>query len=1756
MSTDRFARARFALALAAAFAAGLAVMALREAARERVASATTRPLPDAAVRLVVDAERLRFEFATPMVGAAAVDAPGATAGVDVTLDPPLPCALRWSSATTLDVLLAEPLPRARTTRVRLGAGLFALDGRVVAPAREFDAATPGPQVVDVKVAAPPPGSAAPLAFALTFDLPVAAAELQRALAVTAADGAPLVARVTGGDGPRHLVALELRPDAPRPAQVEVALAATLRSTVGPLPLTTPWRAKLPLAEPLAFRRSFAADDGLWLHFNHELGELDPAQVAVEPPLPLVAEVRYGALHLRGALPPGRSLTVHLPAGFPGRGAERLAAPLDHALFVPDREPALDFAARGEVLSSAAGAELEVATTNVEQLEVALWSIYPSNVVALAQDVDAGLETLAAAPQRARLALVAARNERTVTRLDLAALFGAPPRGPCVVELAAPAAGLHWPRRRLLQVSDLGLSARVALRDAVVAVRTLAGDEGVEGATVELYTPTRQRLARGTTGADGLATLPLPPPEGDRVPFLLLATRGEEVAWLELERFRVDLAHLEVGGAAPTRSGAIEAFLHPARGVVRPGESIDATALVRERDGRAAAGVPLVARFTDARGRLRRRLELAVPGSGVVPLAFATTSGDPTGAWRLELLRGGLAESDAARERLAEASCFVDCFVPDRLEVDAPPLPALIAGAPIEWAVAARWLAGGGAAGRRVVVRPRCEVGRGERDGFASGLLEPAAPPGDLAAIETVTDAAGRARISFALPPLPEGVAAWRVVLHAEVEDPSGRVVRRQQEGEARRAGPTLGVRRTATGVEVAALPPRASDASAASRAVPREPIAATLELERRRWQWELGGDGRWRSRVAATVESRRSLELQVGSPLAVALPAFDSGDEGWRVVVVRGAGQRGELLLDDAAARPDRLALRGPAQVAAGRAFTVEFDAPFAGHALVTLEGERLHAARSLAVEKGRVAVTLELPSDELGPTVHAVVALTRPQARRDATPPDWLMGALPLAVERSAAFLAVELAAPDVVLPGSDVAITVAAPGATAATVALIDVGILQRTRHPDPDPRGHFLARRRLATRGADSRVALLSGAHFPLEKLVGGDDALLEENRALGTAEVATVALFRGDVALDADGRALLFFPLPDDYEGRLRLAVVAAGPLQSGAAVRDIVVRAPLSLQLAGPRRLATGDRSEVVVTFCNRTGSAATLDWDAQTSGGLALLPAAAGGRLELTVDERREVRLALQAGSAGGGELRVTARGAGQLREVALSLAIAPRARAVVRREALALGPGEHELALRGDWLGDAVELRLVVDRRPQRQLEPLARALIDYPHGCLEQTTSRCHALLAVATLFPQLREGDAAAPERLLAAGIERLLSMQLSSGGFAFWPGGSAPHPFGTLWALDLLARAQAAGQAVPDEVLARGRRYVEREVVDGEERLAACFALEQLSRGGRPWAGRLAALAAAPPDGEGALLLALAAARLGDGEQARALLAKASAWASEGRAADAMSAPFASSLRRAALELRVRLALDPADAAAAPLADRLQQALRDPERLTTHEQAQLLLALCDWYPRFASERSAGAVTLQLGAARHELPDGEPFAARVPLREAVRLHCPDARFAALEWRGLEGEEAASGREGFGWTRRCIDVESGAEVRAGAPLRRGHLYDVVVEGGVGGRESQLLLQDLLPAGVEPEPWRAPDAADPLAARVEHVEARDDRVLLFFAVERADGRFTLRHRVRALFAGRYASGASALESLYAPGRRAALPSVPVEIVP
>ena len=219
------------------------------------------------------------------------------------------------------------------------------------------------------------------------------------------------------------------------------------------------------------------------------------------------------------------------------------------------------------------------------------------------------------------------------------------------------------------------------------------------------------------------------------------------------------------------------------------------------------------------------------------------------------------------------------------------------------------------------------------------------------------------------------------------------------------------------------------------------------------------------------------------------------------------------------------------------------------------------------------------------GPGAYVAVHVFRGGGTQDSsggTRPSRAIGLTWLGIDPAARTLAVAIDAPDEVRPRIRSVIPVkTAPGAWV-TVAAVDEGILRLTDFTAPDPAAHFLGRRALGLDIRDDWGRLILPAQGEATALrQGGDEGIG------GIREIPQkiVSLFQKPVQAGADGIANIPFDFPD-FNGQVRLMVVAWQGNRIGSASKDMLVRDQLVAEPLLPRFLAPGDTARFAVLMQN------------------------------------------------------------------------------------------------------------------------------------------------------------------------------------------------------------------------------------------------------------------------------------------------------------------------------------------------------------------------------------------------------------------------------------------------------------------------------------------------------------------------------------------------------------------------------------------
>lgn len=1744
---------------------------------------------------IAASEPLRWTFPAAMVepgeiGAAPEEAP-------LTLRPPTPGRFVWTARDALSFAPEAPW-RAGTAFVARWSPAFRAPGGAPPEPRSFVFGTAALEWSGAAQEALSPDRRATLR--LDFNAPVSAGALRATLRIETSDGRPVAFEVSGGlDTARPLVTTE--PVATD--RIALRLPRGFAGTGGPLGLADDRAVALDLQAAVALLRLEPVSESfepnfVRVSFTQPIDlETASAFVEIEPAVPFAVAADWhwwhgSTLRIAGGFESGRGYRITFRKGLKSTAGDALAADVSRQVFMPDRPPALAFRTAGRYLSPGGPMVVPVTAVNLRAFRVSAERVYENNVVALAlrRPGRAGggywnrdVADLVAPPVARTFTVEASSNAPADTPVSLRDLVGDAPSGAYRLRVDADGAGAA---EHLVVVTDTALLVHRSPRGLLVRALSIRTLDPVAGADVRAWSRANQELGRATTDDQGLARLALDPGDPAAAPCVVTARAGGDFAYLALDGARVARPGEDTG--RDYLAEGCEAFVYTDRGVYRPGETARARAILRGPDREAPAPFPVEWRVVAPDGRVRER-RAAMPGdAGACETEIALGAEDASGVYRFALGTPG------SSSELGSAAVLVEDFAPPRMKLTVEAgAGRRRAGEPLEMTVRADWLFGAPAAGcpaeGRVDFVP-ADFAPPDWEGFVFRDAEKTFAPTRRALGEAATDASGRAAFAARADPAWRPPSALRAVLGATVREPGGRAISATAACDVDVYPFYVGLRGPGEGAAPVGEPV-ALDVAAVRPDGSPETGARSLAVALRRVEWTTvlrkSGDGRyeWRSerRLAPAAETRVPLEggrgrLDVtpdaaGDYVVVARDA-ETGASASVPVRVSSPDQRWTAWSmeqpDRARIVPDRARYRP------GDEATLVIQSPFAGRALVAIESDRVLETRSFEMTANTAEIRLPVRAD-YAPNVWATVTVVRPVAPGEVRASHRAVGTACLALDLPEHRLDVRLAAPEAMRPGDEAEVEIVTAGADGApapaevALAAVDEAVCRLTGFETPDPVAFFCGPRRLGVEQFDVYDDLMpdvapAAAGRPASP-GGGDDAGAAAISLKGLLSPVPSRRFR-PVALwvaartGADGRARVPLRVPE-FAGELRLMAVAVDRARAGSARASAKVRRPLTALASAPRFLAPGDSCRVTVQVFNETGADGEASVVIRGRGPVEVDPASA---LTAPVPAGRSaiVAAALRAADRPGEAAVIveTSLGAERVTET-IELPVRPAApRTAIHGSGSVAPGGRAPIDLPAGWMPGTEAARISASGLPSVTLAGGQHELLHYPYGCIEQTVSAALPLL----FLPDLAAPGTVGPEEarhFAGNALLRVLSMQTADGSFAAWPGGRDGDPWSTLYALQFLTEARAAGLDVPGErwaaALDAAREILASSVASADDTTsrawrddmaARAWACLELARGGRAdhgWMTRLIELGdAIDPSARTRLAAALLAAGRRREAVERLPVAVAAAAAPTDRRLDG---PLDSPARNDALLLSLLVDVEPGHPAVPGLVRRIEDARVRGSWLTTQENAACLLALGKYARWAAANAKPFRASLAWGGrAATVTPEGPArleAAAPVPDRADLSNEGPGTVYYA--WTA-EGVPAAGARPEGDWRlaarRRLLDAE-GRPVDA-ARLRPGQL--VVVEWTLDAgaeRLDNVVVEDLLPAGLEVESpnLRTSRAIAWVQTRsdlpLRHVEARDDRVLGFPAAFTGTARHY--YAARAVTEGRFAWPALQASAMYAP---------------
>ncbi|MEO7050354.1 MAG: alpha-2-macroglobulin [Rhodanobacter sp.] len=1522
--------------------------------------------------------------------------------------------------------------------------------------------------------------------------------------------------------------------------------------------------------------------------------------------------------------------VQLKAGLLAADGRTLGHALKHEVFSGNLPAAVGFASHGSVLPARGTRGLPLVSMNVHDADVEFFRVhddalsdlfcaYPRNGHRDTYELDHAVsyynDCIEGGQRRSKLPITQIAdsvyanhytlggepNERTVTYLPVQSIKELSQPGVYMAVVKAGGSFQGGYDTATFFVSNLGLHLRLYRDNALLHVASLRDGAPVSGVAIEIRDETGRSKLKATTGADGNALLAYKVKLSD----VLVARLDKDVSVLPFNKPALDVSNFDISGR---KQAPFEVYAWSGRDLYRPGETLRVSALLRDYDGKPMKPQSLFVRLKQPDGRSLAETQLKPQQLNYFELSQLIPADAPTGLWQLEFRL-----DPAAKETVQAFPFHVEEFLPERLKVElSSPQARLAPGEPLKLKIASSYLYGAPAEGNRftakLLIAPDVHPLATMKDTFfGNPLVELPQKADDV--IDARLDANGVLEQDLPMPDDVQPVAPLAVTVSGSVYESGGRAVTRLLKRTYWPAAALVGVRplfdpkqgaesESPVGFEIVR-------ANADGKLVAGSHLKVRLQRELRDFYWLYEQNGGWKSDANQQLQliDEKDVDVLAGQSAHVEFPVqwgsyrVEVYDPATKLTTVfpffAGYSWEDENLGKEA--RPDKVKLQlDKARYRAGDTMKVTVTPPHDGAGVLLVESDHLLYSRNIDAKAGstfEIPVTREWERHD----VYVTALVFRGGEASERSTPARAMGIEYVAMDRNDRRIPLKLQAPTMMRPGNPLDVTVQATGLSGqnayVTVSAVDQGVLNITDYPVPDAWDWMFAKRALGIDAYDlySRIIeAMDGAQAKLR--YGGDmsgSALPKAVRL--NPKVQIVDLFAGPVAFDAQGKATLHVDVPD-FNGSLRLAALAYTDSRYGNADGNVTVRAPLVVEPSTPRVMAAGDQAMISLDLKNLSGKDGTAKVTVRGDGLIKVdkatqsvaLKDGAGTTLHMPV-------------TAGAGVAVATVDIHAQLNDYQVDrhfeFTVRPAWPEVVRTTPLALEAGNSERfgadAIAG-LLPATVRARLTLSTLPPLPYGAALRGILNYPYGCIEQTTSKGYAALILDGATAKALGGPVMSePVRKASidSALSRIASFQASNGHFSFWGGSSPIETFMTPYVVDFMLDARDAGFAVPQEVLqkalqrlnddllAGGHPYYEYEHHDHMRLADEAYSGFVLARVNRAPLGTLRAIF----DNERQKLVAplplvhfgIAFKLMGDNERAQKAIAEAFAWNKE---RPWYVGDYGSELRDLALMVALTHDYDMSkpeyDAklvewarnASANVHARQQQDKNyrwSWSYLSTQEQA----AIARVAAAFDAKSDAPlAASMSVAGKSETAPDSRVWsrelnAADLAAGVSVQPTGPAAIFATLDVAGIPKTAPAADDSQIDVRRSYFTTDG--KPWTGTQLKEGDT--LIVELNIEARMAipNALVTDLLPGGLEVENLNLGGAQQwagvvidginldqhAAAAQVVHEEYRDDRYAAALNLSRGD-KARVFYLVRAVTPGTYTVPPPLVEDMYRPAIR------------
>jgi len=965
-------------------------------------------------------------------------------------------------------------------------------------------------------------------------------------------------------------------------------------------------------------------------------------------------------------------------------------------------------------------------------------------------------------------------------------------------------------------TDIGLTIKRGNDGSVfVAASDLISTNPIQNLKIDLYDFQKQLIQTATTNSDGQVTL-----KPEQKPYFLVAQKDKQFSYLRIEDgAALNLSMYEVGGDAIKKG--LKGFIYGERGVWRPGDSLFLTFILEDKQGNLPANHPVSFELYNPQGRLYKKLISNSGSNGFYNFSTSTDKDAPTGLWNALVKVGSARFSKSIR---------VETIMPNRLKIEMKFGEKAEAGYITKdntLKLHTNWLTGALAKNLNtkinVALRPITTEFPKFKDFHFDDVVQNF-ETSNMEFFDGKVDEQGNANIPLNFELKGNAPGLLKAAFNTMVFEPGGAfsvdhfsttyspysnyVGLKLPQGEK-----YSGILYTGRNHEV-----EIATVDADGQAVSRSDIKFEMYKLEWRWWWdqyngELANyaNDNYHKPVKSELLSSKNGRAKVNVNISegnwgrylIRITDTKSGHAtstityfDWANWMEREGTGESKIMSNNLSFSTDKRSYK------TGEEVKVIIPSPKSGRALITIEnGTKVVEAHWLETEKGSTTFKFKVTA-AMAPNVYVHISLLQPHSRTNDLPIR-MYGVVPVMVDDPETHLKPTITMAKTLEPEKLANIVVSEENnkEMAFTLAVVDEGLLDITRFKTPNPYTTFYAKEALGVKTWDVYDDVIGAYGAELERIlsIGGDGSEVSKDGAKANRFKPMVKFF-GPFVLPKGEKKNIQFRMPM-YVGSVRVMVIAGNKGAYGFADKAVPVKAPLMLLGTLPRVLSIGEEVKLPVSVFGGDNTIPKTDVRIEVNG---LLQTLGENQKTITVKKNEEQLLVFDLkvkNKVGIAKVKITANGGGHRATYEIELDVRnPNPFQTTVSEFYA-EPGKPLLQnFTAPGIPGTNSGVLEVSSLPPINLEERLDYLIGYPHGCIEQTTSKAFAQLYLPDVLDltSVRKNQI---ESYIKTGVQEIVKFQLSTGGLSYWQGSSHVNDWGTTYGGHFMLLAEKKGYALP-------------------------------------------------------------------------------------------------------------------------------------------------------------------------------------------------------------------------------------------------------------------------------------------------------------------------------------------------------------------